>query len=119
MQRRALFSLINLCVAAGALLVFFLFPRYAGYAIYAFLGWFLVGISTVWLLGNPSAEPSRGPTPAPAGAGGAGPAAAPLRSSTGGAGTSAEVGFCIYCAADLPPGASRCPACGHAGARLG
>jgi hypothetical protein len=119
MQRRALLSLVNIAVAAGALLVFFLYPRYAGYAIYVFLGWFVVSFATVWIArgGSPVPGTSRGmavPTPA-----GVPPSPAPMvRPGVPAAAPAPPVSFCIYCAADLPVGTDRCPTCGHAGARL-
>jgi hypothetical protein len=120
MQRRAVLSLINIGVAAVALLVFFLFPRYATYAIYAFLGWFLVSLVTVWVARGASPMPGP-PTPGAVAAAAGAPAAAtaPARRTAPAAPTApAPIGFCIYCATDLPPGADRCPACGHTGARL-
>ncbi len=108
MRGRLLLSLINLAVAATALLVWFTLPQYAEYALWVFLAWIVVGFSTIWLRwGTPTAAGAAGPS-AP-GAGGA--AARPAAGSPG-------VGFCIYCGADLPTGATRCPTCGHADARL-
>ncbi len=123
MQRRALLSLVNLAVAAGALLVFFLYPRYAGYALYVFLGWFVVSLATTWA--TRGSAPAVGPR-AVAAAAPASPTTPPPRTgaplagaAAGGASTiPSGVGFCIYCAADLPADTDRCPACGHAGARL-
>jgi hypothetical protein len=119
MQRRVLLSLVNIGVAAGALFVIFGYPRYANYAIYIFLAWFVVSFSLVWAARGPApvGRPAPGmavPTPS-ASPSGTGPArgTAALR-PTG----PPAVGFCIYCATDLPDGADRCPACGHAGARL-
>jgi len=116
MQRRALLSLVNIAVATGALLVIFLYPRYAGYAIYAFLGWFVVSFSLVWVARGPS--PTAGPTalaPSATPGGRPGPAPGVARvTPTRPAPEPAEIGFCIYCASDLPAEATRCPACGHA-----
>jgi len=118
MQRRAMFSLINLGVAAGALIVFFLFPRYAGYAIYAFLGWFVVGLSTVWIARSNAPVPTPSPAGVVAGQGTPLPSGS-ARPPAGSSPSSAPaVGFCIYCANDLPPGADRCLACGHARAQF-
>jgi hypothetical protein len=120
MQRRTLFSIVNLGVAAGVLLVFFLFPRYAGYAVYAFLAWFLVGLSMIWLARGSAPVAGPGPLVAtPAAAGGALPSAAPVRKDGGTPSPPPEVGFCIFCATDLAPDADRCPACGHLRARFG
>jgi hypothetical protein len=114
-QRRAFFSLVNICVAAAAIVVLFAFPQYASYAIYGFLGWFVVSLSMVWFArGSPqTATPSPGaPLSSP------GVPSAPLPSTgriPARAPTApAPIAFCIYCALDLPPGADRCPSCGHA-----
>jgi len=115
MQRRALFSLINIAVAVGAIVVLFAFPRYAGYAIYGFLGWFVVSLSMIgFARGAPAgAGPSSGGAPS-----GAGSSAAPLppagRPAVGGAAAPPAIPFCIYCATDLPTEAARCPGCGRA-----
>ena len=121
MQRRALLSLVNIAVATGALLVIFLYPRFAGYAIYAFLGWFVVSFSLVWVARGPSptAGPTApGPTAAPGGRPGRPLATAAAPAPPRRAPEPAEIGFCIYCAADLPPQADRCAACGHPRARF-
>lgn len=111
MQRRAIFSLVNLAVAAAALFVLFAYPRYAGYAVYAFFGWFIVSLTVVWF--------ARGTPPVSASAAGAGAAAGGAAATVPGTSApSPQIGFCVYCAADLPPGAGRCPACGHAAMRL-
>jgi hypothetical protein len=121
MQRRALLSLVNIAVAVGALLVIFLYPRFAGYAIYAFLGWFVVSFALVWVARGPSpaAGPAvPGPTTTPSGRPAA-PPAGPVRATAPNLTPDpVAVGFCIYCATDLPPEGDRCPACGHARARL-
>jgi len=109
MVRRSVLSLVNVAVASAALIVWFRYPQYAMYAIYALLGWFFVSFSLVWVLGtNPGGAPA-GPLPSGApGTGGRGTGSRPFRA-----------GFCIYCAADLPPEATRCPACGHPVALFG
>ena len=111
MQRRAVFSLVNVAVAAVALVVLFAFPRYAGYAVYAFLGWFVVSIAVIGLaratppVASSSAAPSMpGGRPLPAGG----------SQRPGGTASPPPIAFCVYCAGDLPPEARRCPACGHA-----
>ncbi|HYA11159.1 MAG TPA: hypothetical protein VEH10_05780 [Thermoplasmata archaeon] len=117
MRRRALFSLINLGVAAAAIVVLFVFPRYAGYAIYGFLGWFVVSLSTVWFArGTPQAAGPSPPAAAPAG--GAAPLASTARPATGRPAAPPAIGFCIYCASDLAPDAVQCPSCGHAVKRV-
>jgi hypothetical protein len=113
MQRRTLLSLVNLGVAGAALAVLFLLPQYATYAIYGFFAWFVVSLAIVW--GSRGSRPVGRSTvaPAPTGPGGALP--------TGRATTApvAPISFCAYCAADLPIGAARCPACGHPRLALG
>jgi len=117
MERRTVFALVNFTVVAAVLVVIFLVPSLSAYAIYLFLGWFVVGLAMVGL--SRGDAPVAGPAaPSPSAAGGA-----PLPSSGGRPASAprsapAEVPFCIYCAADLPAGADRCPTCGHAKARL-
>ncbi len=118
MQRGALLSVVNVAVAAGALVIWFRYPRYAYYAIYALFAWFLVSFSLTWAFrGNPGPV---GPAASAAGGGPSGvgahssngppaPAGPPIASSEDGT----TVPFCIYCATDLPPDVGRCPACGH------
>ena len=102
MQRRVVLSLLYLGVTAAALAILFLLPQYATYALYGFLAWFIVSLALVW--------GARGASTAPGSrtGGGAG-GGSPLASS----GSASPIPFCAYCAADLPAGASRCPACGH------
>jgi len=122
MQRRVLYSLINIGVAIAAIVVLFAFPRYAGYAVYGFLGWFAVSLVAVWFArGAPHAAVPAGPTtPAPGPAPSAAPATSrPLpsaaRSAPPTAGAAAPaIGFCVYCGQNLPPEARRCPVCGRA-----
>jgi hypothetical protein len=119
MQRRALLYLVNFAVAGAVLLVFLAFPRYAVYAIYAFLGWFLVSLTTVWIARGGSPVTAPGPTVAvSASAGPVGPASAGRPARAGEPLPPTEVGFCIYCATDLPATAERCPSCGHPRARF-
>jgi len=110
MQRRLVFSLVNIGMAVAVLTVLFLFPRYAGYAVYAFFGWFLVSLSVVWFAGAPARAPtSAGPAAGAASAGPVAPVARPGVAPT----PPARIDFCIYCAADLPAGTPRCRSCGH------
>jgi hypothetical protein len=108
---RTIFSLVNLGVLGAALGVWFLWPRYADYALYAFLGWTVIGFTLVFVpWGSASGTPAaRGPAgaqvatdhPLPPGSA---PAAA----------AQPPIGFCVFCGTDLPPEARRCLACGHA-----
>ena len=105
---RTLLTLVNLTTIAVAIAVLFAFPQYAGVAFYVLLGW-MVG-SLVLLYGPWSNRPvgRRAPTAAaPSPTFPAAPGAAPPALPT-------DLGFCIYCAAPLAPGARTCPACGHA-----
>ncbi len=114
-SHRTIFSLVNLSVLASALGVWFLWPRYADYALYAFLGWTVIGFTLVFVpWGSASAAPTaRGASGAsapgdPTPLAGAGAVAAPPQ----------PIGFCIYCGTDLPAEARRCLSCGHAVAAL-
>ncbi len=112
MHRRAVLWLVNIGIFSAAIVVLLEFPQYAGYIVYAFLGWFVVSLTTVWFArGTPSAASAAGTPPA------SGPAG-PSRPLASGAAAAPTIAFCIYCAADLPVGAERCPACGHAVRRM-
>jgi hypothetical protein len=119
MQRRTLFALVNLAVMVGAFAVIFLVPSLSTYAFYLILGWFVVGLSTVWIARG--STPAPGPATAAATSGAAGAATAsvgPARLAARAGAAPPPVSFCIYCAADLPNGTDQCAACGHARARL-
>jgi len=99
---RTALSLVNLVALTATLIVWFSFPQYADYALYACLGWVMVAFGVMYSRwGN---RPLR-----PAGPGSGGP---PLPG--GGRVGGAPLGFCVFCAAHLPPGATRCPECGRA-----
>jgi hypothetical protein len=107
---RTVFSFVNLGVLALALGIWFLWPRYADYAIYGFLAWTVVGFVLLFVVwgSRPAAAGTHG-------AAGAGPSAGadPSRGPSPPAAASAPIGFCVYCGTDLPVGATRCAACGH------
>ena len=109
MQRRTLLSLVNLGVAAVAVAIVFVLPQYATLAVYAFLGWFVVSLAVVW--GSRGSRPVGAPAALSSSPSPAGPLAASGPPTAGPAG---PISFCAYCAADLPAGATRCPACRHA-----
>jgi hypothetical protein len=100
---RTLLTLVNLATIAVAIAVLFALPQYAGIAFYVLLGWMFGSLVLVYgpwsnrQVGRPRA---RGPSD---------PSASPLPSST----RSTDLGFCVFCAAPLAPGASVCPSCGH------
>ncbi len=108
MSRRRLFSLLNTVALALALVVWFLFPRYAAYALYGIVVWVAVGFVVTW-------STLRAPTTAPSAPGGApggalrtgGPSVPPT------AGGSATIDFCVYCGNHYAPEERRCAACGH------
>ena len=122
MQRRVLYSLINIGVAVAAIVVLFAFPRYSGYAVYGFLGWFAVSLVAVWFArGAPHAAAPAAPSPsAPGPSASAAPVASrPLPSAARGpapaTGTPAPaIDFCVFCGQNLTPEARRCPVCGRA-----
>ncbi len=107
---RTVFSLVNLGVLAVALGVWFLWPRYADYALYGFLGWTVIGFVLLFVVwgSRPAASGSLASSAA-----GASPGADPSRGPGSSAASPAAIGFCVYCGTDLPPGATRCAACGH------
>lgn len=112
MNRRALLSLVNVAVAGAVLVVWYRYPHYAAYTLYALFGWIVVSFSLAWVV--------RGvPTGGMPGASSGGSTARLGSGSSGGTSFASapsepiELPFCIFCAADLPVGAPRCPACGH------
>ena len=110
---RTFLSLVNLAVLFSTLSVWLLLPAYSTYALYGCLGWVVVAFAVMYSAwGN---RPFRAPARATAAGGGAASSGGGV--GAGGAGGAPPIDFCIYCAASLPAGASRCPACGHAGAR--
>jgi len=110
MRARTVLSLLNLAAMTATFVVWLAFPRFAEYALYLALGWIVVASTLLYAswAARPMAMPDSGG--GSAGPSGSGPAV-PLASSR----TTSDppIGFCIYCANDLPVGADRCPACGH------
>jgi hypothetical protein len=98
---RTVLSFVNLGVLTATLFVWFELPLYSDYALYACLAWVLAAFAVMYSrwgdrrIGSAAAPASSGP---------------PLATSPG----SASLGFCIFCAAILPPGVPRCPECGRA-----
>jgi len=99
---RTALSFVNLGVLTATLVVWFEFPAYSDYALYACLAW--VGAAFAVMYSRWGDRPIRA-------AAGATPGDRKLPAGLPG-GTS--LGFCIYCAANLPAGAPRCPECGRA-----
>lgn len=106
MQFRTVLTLVNLSAFIAAILVLELLPQYAAIAFYGLVGWMIVSLVLLYrpgaprTIGSPSAG---GPTVS---------ADAPLV-STSAPQHASSLGFCIYCAAPVEPGTSRCPSCGH------
>ncbi|MCI4365265.1 MAG: hypothetical protein L3K10_04295 [Thermoplasmata archaeon] len=103
MLLRTLLTMVNLGTIAVAIGVLFVFPQYAGVAFYILLGWMfgsLVLVYGPW--SNRQVGRSRAPNRALA-------SSSPLSPGT----RAADLGFCIFCAAPLAPGAPICPSCGH------
>jgi hypothetical protein len=110
MRARTVLSLLNLAAMTATFVVWLAFPRFAEYALYLAVGWIVVACTllyTSWAarpLGTPSGAAGR---PGPASSTPSVSEPAPTSASP------APIGFCIFCANDLPVGASQCPACGH------
>ena len=110
---RTLLSLVNLAVIAATVFIWFELPAIANVALYALVGWmfatFVVmyspwGNRRVTATSSGGSAPSGSPFAAPA------PTSLPLASNPSSA---PALDFCIFCAATLPAGSPRCPACGH------
>ena len=100
MSRRGVFSIVNTVLLGLAVAVMFAFPQYAGYALYAILGWIAAGLTLTWT------GWATGPTPAPTAPAGAGglPSAAP---------TTSRIDFCVFCGRRFLPGERVCVDCRH------
>ena len=108
MLRRTVLTMVNFATIAAAIGVLLLFPQYSGIAFYILLGWMVGSLALVY---SPWASRPIGGGTAPV-----------LPTTTDGTPLSAEsghvhsstIGFCMYCAAPIDPGTSRCPACHRA-----
>ena len=111
MNWRVLISVANLVAIAVAFVVLFEFPQYANDAFYILIAWMVTGFVLLYAVrprGPPvPGTPLAGSSPFPSSY----PTASALPSSSDPAG---GIGFCIYCAAPIAPGARACPTCGHA-----
>jgi hypothetical protein len=106
LQFRTVLTLVNLCAFVAAILVLELLPQYAAIAFYGLVGWMVASLVLLYRPGASrtiGAPPPSGPTIS---------SDAPL-ASTGAPQHASALGFCIYCAAPVEPGAARCPSCGH------
>jgi hypothetical protein len=106
MQLRTVLTFVNFGTIAAAVAVLFLFPQYASIAFYVLLAWMFASLAILY---HPA---SRHPVGASAPGAPPAPGDAPLASSTSGQ-HSSSLGFCMYCAAPVAPGTTRCPSCGH------
>jgi hypothetical protein len=109
MRARTLLSFLNLAALTATFVVWFAFPKYAEYAVYLALAWTVVAVTLLfssWVSHPVGAAGAAVPGAAP---GGAAPGGAPTAPAL----PAGPIPFCIYCATDLPVGASTCPACGH------
>ena len=114
MNGRIWLSIAGLVVIAISFFLIFEYPRYADEAFYLLLTWMVVNFVLLYAL-RPRGPPS--PTNAPADGSpfpSAPSASSPLPSASSSTGTSASLGFCIYCANPISPGTRACPSCGHA-----
>jgi zinc-ribbon domain len=110
MQLRVLFSIVNIAIFLVLFALEFILTQYSALLFYILLGWF-VGSFLVLRLPFMSRTIGR-PTPQAA----AGPASAPLPSSTllpSGGVDASEIGFCPHCGTHVAPGTLVCPACGR------
>jgi len=99
---RTALSLVNLGALTATLVVWFSYPQFSTIALYLCLGWVLVAFGVMYSRwGNRPLRTAPLAPPGPRLPGGGGAAGAPL-------------GFCVFCAAHLAPGMTRCPDCGRA-----
>ena len=111
MNPRTALSLIGLVVIAASFVVLFEYSQYSNEAFYVLLAWIFLNFALLYAW-RPRAHPaaagaSSDVSPFPSAPG------APLP-TTGSSSSSSSIGFCIFCAAPVPPGTRSCPACGHA-----
>jgi hypothetical protein len=106
---RVWISIANVVAIVLALFALVEYPVYANEVFYLLIGWMITGFVLLYVIrprGPPApASPITSPFPS------TGPEPAALPSSSEPAG---GLGFCIYCAAPIAPGARACPSCGHA-----
>ena len=103
-----LLTLINFALLVAAVVVYVWAPQYGTIFLYGLIAWMFASLVLFYLpisrrrLGTPLGPPPGAPLPSATAA--PGPAAGPAPG---------PVGFCIWCAHDLPPGAGFCPGCGR------
>jgi len=106
MLLRTVLTLVNFATIAAAVAVLLAFPQYAGVAFYILLGWMFASLAMIY---SPWANRRVG-SGASSGLGVSAEVPLPTDPSHP---PSSSIGFCIYCAAAIEPGAGRCPACGR------
>lgn len=99
MVRRRLLSLLNTALLGAVLLVMFLFPQYAAFALYAIVGWIAAGLTLTWSGWGTSGAPSA-----------AAPGSSPVALAGGAA--PAPIDFCVYCGSYFASGERSCSKCG-------
>ncbi|MGI0140015.1 MAG: hypothetical protein ACREBT_02540 [Thermoplasmata archaeon] len=107
-------TLVNFGLLASALAVYFIAPAIATIFLYGLIVWMFASLILFYL---PISRRRLGGAPRRVAAPGATPGSATPAPAAGAAlpsGRSNAIGFCIYCAAEIPPGAGNCPACGRA-----
>jgi len=111
MNRRIWISIANFVAIAIALVILVEFPQYANEAFYVLVVWMVAGFVLLYAsrprLSTSPTDPTTGGSPFPSTTPLPSAAAASPGPSGGG------LGFCIYCANTIPPGARACPSCGH------
>ena len=112
MYVRTLLTLVNFTIFGITIAIVILFPRYDTLTFFFLLGWMVASFALFYLPfssrrvgGSSTSTTDTNPFTAGATASADGAPAPPLAS---------PLGFCIYCAAPLSPGATVCPTCGHA-----
>jgi hypothetical protein len=108
MLRRTALTLVNFATIAAAIGVLIFLPQYSEIAFYVLLGWMVGSLALVYspwaarpIGGGPEVVP---PTTTNG---------TPLSSAAGHV-HSSSIGFCMYCAAPIEPGTTRCPSCHRA-----
>ncbi|HLM69823.1 MAG TPA: hypothetical protein VK423_00360 [Thermoplasmata archaeon] len=110
MNWRVWISVANLAAIMIAFVILFEFPQYANDAFYVLITWMVAGFILLYAIRPRGSGVPVGSLDASSPFPSSSAATAPLPSGPEGGG----LGFCIYCAAPIVPGARACPSCGHA-----
>ncbi|HTT73801.1 MAG TPA: hypothetical protein VMG99_06620 [Thermoplasmata archaeon] len=112
---RTLLTIVNFAIFGVTIGVVLAFPAYDTVAFYFLLGWMVASFALFYLPFAGRRVGGGGPAPPPGGSTfGPGPLDPGATAAPAGRPLASSLGFCIYCAAPLPGGATTCPACGHA-----